>query len=82
MNCYRSSLLGIPSVCIATLIESVVLFNILMRSVLVFLQGAFLEKIKSENPGIPCFLFGHSTGGAVALKVSWFNRFSLRFQAR
>ena len=25
--------------------------------------GAFLEKIKSENPGIPCFLFGHSTGG-------------------
>lgn len=37
---------------------------------LVFWQGAFLEKIKSENPGIPCFLFGHSTGGAVVLKVS------------
>lgn len=33
-------------------------------------QGAFLEKIRSENPGIPCFLFGHSTGGAVVLKVS------------
>ncbi|XP_059460279.1 uncharacterized protein LOC132189555 [Corylus avellana] len=32
--------------------------------------GAFLEKIKSENPGIPCFLFGHSTGGSVVLKVA------------
>ncbi|KAL6344781.1 hypothetical protein AAG906_002687 [Vitis piasezkii] len=32
--------------------------------------GAFLEKIKSENPGIPCFLFGHSTGGAVVLKAA------------
>jgi pimeloyl-ACP methyl ester carboxylesterase len=30
---------------------------------------AFLEKIRSENPGVPCFLFGHSTGGAVVLKV-------------
>ncbi|KAL3625787.1 hypothetical protein CASFOL_030316 [Castilleja foliolosa] len=25
---------------------------------------AFLEKINLENPGVPCFLFGHSTGGA------------------
>lgn len=33
------------------------------------LQGVFLEKIKSENPGVPCFLLGHSTGGAVVLKV-------------
>lgn len=32
--------------------------------------GIFLEKIKSENPGIPCFLFGHSTGGAVVLKAA------------
>ncbi|KAL5697574.1 acylglycerol lipase [Ranunculus cassubicifolius] len=32
--------------------------------------GAFLEKIKSENPGIPCFLYGHSTGGAVVLKAA------------
>ncbi|KAE9459154.1 hypothetical protein C3L33_08942, partial [Rhododendron williamsianum] len=32
--------------------------------------GAFLEKIILENPGIPCFLFGHSTGGAVALKAA------------
>ncbi|XP_024025279.1 uncharacterized protein LOC21394012 isoform X2 [Morus notabilis] len=33
-------------------------------------HGAFLEKIKSENPGVPCFLFGHSTGGAVVLKAA------------
>ncbi|CAA7402808.1 unnamed protein product [Spirodela intermedia] len=32
--------------------------------------GSFLEKIKLENPGIPCFLYGHSTGGAVVLKAS------------
>ncbi|KAG7550333.1 Alpha/Beta hydrolase fold [Arabidopsis thaliana x Arabidopsis arenosa] len=31
---------------------------------------AFLEKIRSENPGVPCFLFGHSTGGAVVLKAA------------
>ncbi|KAK4770045.1 hypothetical protein SAY87_030577 [Trapa incisa] len=31
---------------------------------------AFLQKIKLENPGVPCFLFGHSTGGAVVLKAS------------
>ncbi|XP_078167070.1 uncharacterized protein LOC144561844 [Carex rostrata] len=32
--------------------------------------GAFLERVSSENPGMPCFLFGHSTGGAVVLKAS------------
>ncbi|KAJ6406408.1 hypothetical protein OIU84_010015 [Salix udensis] len=32
--------------------------------------GALLEKIKSEYPGVPCFLFGHSTGGAVVLKAA------------
>ncbi|CAN6721421.1 unnamed protein product [Malus baccata var. baccata] len=32
--------------------------------------GAFLEKIRLENPGVPCFLFGHSTGGAVVLKAA------------
>ncbi|KAM0944685.1 putative 2-acylglycerol O-acyltransferase [Dioscorea sansibarensis] len=32
--------------------------------------GIFLEKIKSDNPNIPCFLFGHSTGGAVVLKAA------------
>ncbi|KAG9144459.1 hypothetical protein Leryth_014503 [Lithospermum erythrorhizon] len=32
--------------------------------------AAFLEKVKSENPGVPCFLYGHSTGGAVVLKAA------------
>lgn len=32
--------------------------------------AAFLEKIKVENPDIPSFLFGHSTGGAVVLKAA------------
>ncbi|KAI3468189.1 hypothetical protein Pfo_024852 [Paulownia fortunei] len=32
--------------------------------------AAFLEKVKVENPGVPCFLFGHSTGGAVVLKAA------------
>ncbi|KAF1893652.1 hypothetical protein Lal_00002158 [Lupinus albus] len=32
--------------------------------------GVFLENIRSENPGIPCFLFGHSTGGAAVLKAA------------
>ncbi|KAG8484131.1 hypothetical protein CXB51_022945 [Gossypium anomalum] len=29
----------------------------------------FLEKILAENPGLPCFCFGHSTGGAIVLKA-------------
>ncbi|KAL8522113.1 hypothetical protein ACS0TY_012312 [Phlomoides rotata] len=32
--------------------------------------AGFLEKVKLENPGVPCFLFGHSTGGAVVLKAA------------
>ncbi|XP_074286980.1 uncharacterized protein LOC141612160 [Silene latifolia] len=32
--------------------------------------AAFLEKVKLDHPGIPCFLFGHSTGGAVVLKAA------------
>ncbi|CAH9126640.1 unnamed protein product [Cuscuta epithymum] len=32
--------------------------------------GAFLEKVKQENPRVPCFLFGHSTGGAIVLKAA------------
>ncbi|XP_043719850.1 monoacylglycerol lipase [Telopea speciosissima] len=36
--------------------------------------GAFLEKVKLENPEIPCFLFGHSTGGAVVLKAASYPR--------
>ncbi|KAK9130985.1 hypothetical protein Sjap_011472 [Stephania japonica] len=31
---------------------------------------AFLEKIKTEHPEVPCFLYGHSTGGAVVLKAA------------
>ncbi|KAL5545354.1 hypothetical protein UlMin_009138 [Ulmus minor] len=30
---------------------------------------AFLEKVLAENPGLPCFCFGHSTGGAIVLKA-------------
>ncbi|PIA26390.1 hypothetical protein AQUCO_09400031v1 [Aquilegia coerulea] len=29
---------------------------------------AFIEKIAMENGGLPCFCFGHSTGGAIILK--------------
>ncbi|CAI9093563.1 OLC1v1029094C1 [Oldenlandia corymbosa var. corymbosa] len=36
--------------------------------------GSFLEKVKRDNPGIPCFLFGHSTGGAVVLKAASYPR--------
>ncbi|KAL6556632.1 hypothetical protein OROGR_005920 [Orobanche gracilis] len=32
--------------------------------------AAILEKVKLENPGVPRFLFGHSTGGAVVLKAA------------
>ncbi|KAK9106595.1 hypothetical protein Syun_022606 [Stephania yunnanensis] len=34
----------------------------------------FLDKVLMENPGIPCFCFGHSTGAAIILKV----KFALR----
>lgn len=34
------------------------------------LQKSFLEKVFTENPGLPCFCFGHSTGGAIILKVT------------
>ncbi|KAL5079423.1 hypothetical protein RYX36_007844 [Vicia faba] len=29
----------------------------------------FIEKVKTENPGLPCFCFGHSTGAAITLKA-------------
>ncbi|OEL26623.1 Monoglyceride lipase [Dichanthelium oligosanthes] len=32
-----------------------------------------LDKIMMENPGVPCFLLGHSTGGAVVLKASLYS---------
>ncbi|KAG8379510.1 hypothetical protein BUALT_Bualt07G0096000 [Buddleja alternifolia] len=30
----------------------------------------FLSKVLAENPGVPCFCFGHSTGGAIVLKAA------------
>lgn len=30
---------------------------------------AFVEKVSVENPGLPCYGFGHSTGAAILLKV-------------
>lgn len=30
---------------------------------------SFLEKVVAENPGLPCFCFGHSTGAAIVLKA-------------
>lgn len=30
----------------------------------------YLKKVLAENPGLPCFCFGHSTGGGIILKVS------------
>lgn len=33
------------------------------------MQKMYLRKISAENPGIPCFCFGHSTGGGIILKV-------------
>ncbi|KAK4801731.1 hypothetical protein SAY86_022218 [Trapa natans] len=29
----------------------------------------FLEKVLADNPGLPCFCFGHSTGAAIVLKA-------------
>lgn len=36
------------------------------------MQKQFLSKILAENPGLPCFCFGHSTGAAIILKVNEF----------
>ncbi|KAK3149524.1 hypothetical protein QOZ80_3AG0218540 [Eleusine coracana subsp. coracana] len=30
----------------------------------------YLKKVLAENPGLPCFCFGHSTGGGIILKAS------------
>ncbi|VVA95154.1 unnamed protein product [Arabis nemorensis] len=30
---------------------------------------SFLDKVFAENPGLPCFCIGHSTGGAIILKA-------------
>ncbi|KAL8234222.1 hypothetical protein R6Q59_020322 [Mikania micrantha] len=31
---------------------------------------AFIRHVLAENPGLPCFCFGHSTGGAIVLKAA------------
>ncbi|KAL8139744.1 hypothetical protein V2J09_005765 [Rumex salicifolius] len=31
---------------------------------------AFVDKVMAQNPGLPCFCFGHSTGGAIILKAA------------
>lgn len=30
---------------------------------------SFIRKVLAENPGLPCFCFGHSTGAAIVLKA-------------
>ncbi|KAF8734305.1 hypothetical protein HU200_014528 [Digitaria exilis] len=30
----------------------------------------YLKKVLAENPGLPCFCFGHSTGGGIILKAA------------
>ncbi|XP_050378885.1 uncharacterized protein LOC126796162 [Argentina anserina] len=30
---------------------------------------SYIEKVVAENPGLPCFCFGHSTGGAIIIKA-------------
>ncbi|RLN42701.1 hypothetical protein C2845_PM01G30170 [Panicum miliaceum] len=30
----------------------------------------YLKKVVAENPGLPCFCFGHSTGGGIILKAA------------
>ncbi|KAK6921385.1 Serine aminopeptidase, S33, partial [Dillenia turbinata] len=31
---------------------------------------SYIDKVLAENPGLPCFCFGHSTGGAIILKTA------------
>ncbi|KAF8031499.1 hypothetical protein BT93_D0652 [Corymbia citriodora subsp. variegata] len=31
---------------------------------------SFIERVLAENPGLPCFCFGHSTGAAIILKAA------------
>jgi thioesterase domain-containing protein len=33
-------------------------------------QLEYIQRVRAEYPGLPCFIYGHSTGGAVALKVN------------
>lgn len=36
-----------------------------------FMQGTYLKMVKRLNPGVPCFVYGHSMGAAIALKVTF-----------
>lgn len=31
----------------------------------------YIERVKAEYPGLPCFIYGHSTGGSIALKAAY-----------
>ncbi|CAN0902274.1 Monoglyceride lipase [Linum grandiflorum] len=31
---------------------------------------SYLDKVMAENPGLPCFCFGHSTGAAIVLRAA------------
>lgn len=68
VSCTALIVISLPNDC-----SEVSVFLITCAFLIFIIQGIFLEKIKSENPGIPCFLFGHSTGGAVVLKVGPWN---------
>lgn len=45
-------------------------------------QKQILSKILAENPGLPCFCFGHSTGAAIILKVNETDDFSARLSIK
>ncbi|KAI3956742.1 hypothetical protein MKW98_026231 [Papaver atlanticum] len=44
------------------------------------LYKAFIEKVLAENPGLPCFRFGHSTDGAIFLKAMLDPKIETRIQ--
>lgn len=55
--------------CINIYIESISVVFSRLTYPFFCLQVKFLKKIKHEHEGVPCLLFGHSTGGAIVLKV-------------
>jgi alpha-beta hydrolase superfamily lysophospholipase len=40
-----------------------------MNPIFFYKQKVFIEKVISENPGLPLFCYAHSTGAAITLKV-------------
>lgn len=34
-------------------------------------QKLYMKQVTADHPGVPLFMFGHSTGGAIALKTSF-----------